>query len=130
MSLQHKPSNGAHHHYSDAIVDKLAALGLIQDADRGNHAAIEKALDGLLTKFASVPSGRPQHTFFTTPANQVEALICLLLADFEFRVGLGELPSQSWQPFSCGHAVSPGQDMPPRVRINISRFWRNRSRGG
>jgi hypothetical protein len=36
--------NGSTHHYSEAIVDRLVAAGLIKDADRGDHAAVEAAL--------------------------------------------------------------------------------------
>jgi hypothetical protein len=58
--------NGTAHHHSEAIVDRLVAAGLVQEADRDDHAAVEKALDGLLNRFTALPPGPPLANMFIT----------------------------------------------------------------
>jgi hypothetical protein len=81
-------SNGsATHRHSEAIVDKLCAAGLLQDADRDNQEAVDTALNALIDKVASVPPGRPIPNVYITPqlecglnTNTLHALIELLVA--------------------------------------------------
>jgi hypothetical protein len=51
--------NGAAHSHCEAIADRLVGLGLLQDADRGDQAVVDTALEALLDRFAAVPAGAP-----------------------------------------------------------------------
>lgn len=86
--------NGTIHH-NGAVVDKLVAAGLVQDVDRGNHAAVGRALDNLLNKFAAVPPGRPNTSFFISPQIEGGACTHLMLGLMEVLIALDVVPPQA-----------------------------------
>jgi hypothetical protein len=86
-------TNGSSHHHSEAILDRLVAAGLIQDADRGDHVAVDAALKALLDRFVAVPPGRPISNFFCTPQIECASNTHLLLALFEMLIVSGVLPA-------------------------------------
>jgi hypothetical protein len=87
--------NGSTHHHSDAVIDKLVAAGLIQDADRADPAAVETALRSILDKFAAPSPGRPLLNVLITPQVEVGALTHLLLGLLEVLIALDVLPPQA-----------------------------------
>jgi hypothetical protein len=85
----------AHHHHSDAIVGKLVAAGLLQDADRDNHEVVDAALNSLLDKVMTVPPGHPIPNVFITPQIECAANTHMMHALIELLVAFDVLPAKA-----------------------------------
>jgi hypothetical protein len=89
-------SNGnATHRHSEAIVDRLCAVGLLQDADRDNHDVVNAALNALIDKVATVPPGRPIPNIFITPQIECAANTLMLQTLVELLVSHGLLSGKA-----------------------------------
>jgi hypothetical protein len=89
-------SNGkANHHHNESIVDKLCAVGLLQDADRDNHDVVNAALSALLDKVETVPPGRPIPNIYITAQVECAANTHMLHALIELLVAFDVLPAKA-----------------------------------
>jgi hypothetical protein len=59
--------NGKSTNHSDDVVSRLVAAGLLPDADRDDHEAVDAALRRLLDRVMTVPPGRPIPNCYITP---------------------------------------------------------------
>jgi hypothetical protein len=84
-----------HHDYSEAVVSKLCAAGLLQDGDRSNPEVIDAALSALLDKVMSVPPGHPVPNIFISPQIECAANTHLMLGLLELLVVLDVIPAKA-----------------------------------
>jgi hypothetical protein len=84
-----------HHQYSDAVVDKLCAAGLLNDADRDDQKAVDAAIVAVLNKFTAVPPNHPVNTCYVTPQIECGANTHLMLGLLPLLVLLGVLPAEA-----------------------------------